>query len=725
MLFCLKLPPLFVQIHEKERFLRRLGIFFGLVLLLSVLSVLPGYAVADPTNGGWDAAWSPDSTTVAFTSGSPHGVPNLWIAKAHKPVPRKMTARGAHNPKWLPDGKTVVFGTIRRGNPIFMAIDANGEPGSEKQIEALPAGAESPVWSPDGSLIAYALPSKDGISRDLSFARMSGGGTTGLTTKLWCREWVWTPDGSKIAFTVGKSTGTSIWTVDTASKELRLIYRGFCSAINYSPDGKLLAIAVPAVESGFKISIIELASGSIKEIPVKTFNGQKLTWSNDGSHLFFVSSRKSEPAVWTVGVDGKNLTRLSRKGVPTTAPVLSPDGKRMTCEASSKRSYSPELIVCNISGRLLGALSNRGTPSFWSPVWSPKGDELAFQSDVSHMGELFIGTTVGGMSKALTPIFGGDPADVSWFADGQKLLMADSGRLLVVDRAGGKDAAKPIPNLATQVQTPRLIGDEVIFTEWGMRDAAISAMKLDGSAKRLLTQKPEDLPKPEDESEPGAQNTSDSATGNPHAELGLVGPEENLDKNAKPPVVDTWPAVSSDGKMVAFVRDGQVWLVNADGTGARQITQFKAAQGTTISVAAPCWSPRDNSIVFLAFNRESNKMALEIWICGTEAGSERLVCTEDVDTEFGAYYLACTSTPIFVQDGARILFTSLAGGEPHAVTIGLDGAGLREIVPAPSSFPSLDGAGKSLVYVDLSNSRERLRVMDLATGKSTNPLFEK
>ncbi len=157
--------------------MRNIRIVLIIVALALTCFVRAAYSDAATPNGGWDAAWSPDGATIAFVSGSPHGIPNLWLTGADKVGARQMTTKGAHDPRWLGDGKTIVFGTLRTGNSVFMSIDANGEPGSEKPVEALPAGAENPVWSPDGSLVAYAMLSKDGTSRDLKIARTSGGGS--------------------------------------------------------------------------------------------------------------------------------------------------------------------------------------------------------------------------------------------------------------------------------------------------------------------------------------------------------------------------------------------------------------------------------------------------------------------------------------------------------------------------------------------------------------------
>jgi Tol biopolymer transport system component len=183
--------------------------------------------------------------------------------------------------------------------------------------------------------------------------------------------------------------------------------------------------------------------------------------------------------------------------------------------------------------------------------------------------------------------------------------------------------------------------------------------------------------------------------------------------------------VSPDRKVVAFSRNGQVWLVEFDGKGERQITSQTPSQGSVRTVSSLAWSPGGASLLFLAFNTAASRLTLEIWTCGVDAGSEHLLYSESVNTEYGVFYSACTYPPVYIAGGKRILFTSLAGGEPHVVTIASDGTDLREMAPAPSSFPALDPNESKLAYVDLSDFHERIRILDIASGKRSAPLFRK
>lgn len=350
---------------------------------------------------------------------------------------RQLTFRGAHKPFWLPDGKTIFFGSVRSGQARYMSILADGEPGSEKLVGALLAGAQDPVWSPDGSLIAFGTTANESGSRDLWYVRADGGRAVGLTAKFWVREWAWSPDGKTIAFVVGKATGTSLWTAAPGDNKIKLLYKGFCGAPSYSP------------------LLINLADRLEKKIGVRSFGGRRIWWSSDGSRLYFESSRESEPAIWSVGASGRGLGRLTPEGTPAQGLSLDRSSEAMAFQAMLKDSYAPDLHLADADARNVRRLT-RSFHSCWSPVWSADGSRLALQSDANHANELFVSISAGKRARAVARLDNPERVEVRWFDHNKRLLVADAGRLLIVDAGGGKDAAKPVPNLDGPAQAPTL-----------------------------------------------------------------------------------------------------------------------------------------------------------------------------------------------------------------------------------------------------------------------------
>ncbi|MGO8672206.1 MAG: TolB family protein [Capsulimonadaceae bacterium] len=656
---------------------------------------------------------------IAFTSGTPHGIPNLWVTNTRgSRTYRQLTTRGANTPMWIPGSHTIVFGTLRTGIPTYMTIDADSAADSEQPAANIPAKAQDPVWTADGALFAYAVPENHGKARKLCFGRTAGGGTTGLTRNFWIREWAWSPDNSKLAFIVGKAIGSSLWTMDIQSKEMVLIYNGYCSSPAYSPDGKRIAIAVPDVNTGFTISIVDLATEAIKRLAVQSYDGQKLVWSPAGDRLYFASGRKHEPAIWSIGVDGSGLTRVTPAGTKASGLSLSPDGQQIAYSATDKSTYSSDLFISDTQGKHITKLTT-SEASYWSPVWSPDGTRIAYQSDIKHDTQIFVSRDDGSRARAVSYTTGKGQSEMDWVNDNRRILLQDVGKLIIIDTSARKNTTTVLSLLDAPAQNIQLHGDDVYYTEWQGANAHITEAKLDGSAKRLVT-KP--APPPAASPDPAADPPKDTeSTGKAHLGLGLMSPTPSVVDPADqtPPQVDATPSVSPDGKDVAFARLGQIWLVDSDGTNERKLTSFEATDVDKRLVTYPVWTPRGDSLLFLSMNNEAGTMAMELWISGTTPNTDKMIYSEAVDTEYGYYYLACTTPPVITPDGQRVVFTSLANRMPSIASVTLDGKDLRQIVPAPAAFPALAPAGDKLAYVDLTGGVERIGVLNLATGDST------
>ncbi len=105
--------------------------------------------------------------------------------------------------------------------------------------------------------------------------------------------------------------------------------------------------------------------------------------------------------------------------------------------------------------------------------------------------------------------------------------------------------------------------------------------------------------------------------------------------------VNTYPAWSPDGKRLAFRRmlgemNSEVFVANADGSGARNLTNHPAFDGW------PAWSPDGTQLAF-ASNRNSS---YQIFVMNADGSGVRLLA----NTEGRA------TAPQWGRDGARIYF---------------------------------------------------------------------
>lgn len=104
--------------------------------------------------------------------------------------------------------------------------------------------------------------------------------------------------------------------------------------------------------------------------------------------------------------------------------------------------------------------------------------------------------------------------------------------------------------------------------------------------------------------------------------LALIAPLATASAMAQSdPLWMRFPAISPDGKTVAFSYKGDIWTVPANGGQARQITTNPAYD------AYPVWSPDSRQIAF-ASSREGS---LDVYVVGKDGGTPRRVTTDSGD----------------------------------------------------------------------------------------------
>jgi tol-pal system beta propeller repeat protein TolB len=98
--------------------------------------------------------WSPDGSTIAFTSYR-DGLPYIFLMAADGSNQRRLTTSEMvqMEPDWSPDGSMIAFTTGNDLGTQIYVIDADGT-GLRKLVDA-PGYNENPAWSPDGKLIAF------------------------------------------------------------------------------------------------------------------------------------------------------------------------------------------------------------------------------------------------------------------------------------------------------------------------------------------------------------------------------------------------------------------------------------------------------------------------------------------------------------------------------------------------------------------------------------------
>lgn len=157
------------------------------------------------------------------------------------------------------------------------------------------------------------------------------------------------------------------------------------------------------------------------------------------------------------------------------------------------------------------------------------------------------------------------------------------------------------------------------------------------------------------------------------------------------------PAISPDGKTIAFSYQGDIFTVPSSGGTAKQITSNAAFD------SYPVWSPDGNHIAF-ASNREGS---IDVWVMNANGGIPKRVTTNS-----GSEY------PLRWKDNSTIMFKAsimptaksiiFAGSYPQVYTVGMDGG--RPKLFSDITMDALDiNASGDVIYIDRKGYEDEWR----------------
>jgi Tol biopolymer transport system component len=127
---------------------------------------------------------------------------------------------------------------------------------------------------------------------------------------------------------------------------------------------------------------------------------------------------------------------------------------------------------------------------------------------------------------------------------------------------------------------------------------------------------------------------------------------------------DTGPEWSADGSRIAFEREGDIYVMNADGTGATNLTN-----SPTIQDGSPTWSPDGLFIAFASVRQNSDIYAIN----ADGSGGEIQLTTDTRYDDFPAWSPDGSTIAFFAaRAGERGIFTmSASTGEPETFIQGV------------------------------------------------------
>jgi len=241
-------------------------------------------------------------------------------------------------------------------------------------------------------------------------------------------------DGKWIVFTSERNGSADIYRVHPDGSGLEQLTNdpSFDDQAAFSPDGKKIAF-VSSRNSQADIYILEIATKKLTNITNHPAGDFRPSWSTDGEWIAFSTDRDSKrpmpvftlwhsTEIYTVRVDGSELTRRTKMDTYAGSPCWSPDGKQILFYEATlqqvrnmntvmKVNSTTQLSVLNIADNIKQTIT-KDTGEKIYPRWFADGS-MAYVTWGETPGIVF----TNGKAR-----LNGDFESPSWSADGKSML---------------------------------------------------------------------------------------------------------------------------------------------------------------------------------------------------------------------------------------------------------------------------------------------------------------
>ena len=270
--------------------------------------------VRDSGIRGLAFGWSPDGSRLLVQRGS-----GLYVERLDGRHSVLLTKHGSgFNAAWSPDGTKVAFeGGPIPGHPAFRRILVVGADG--RGVRLLPGWAVDGgffsgnlTWAPDGREVVFAGRTASDERRGLYRVAADGSNTPRrIAIRAAVRspaQLMWSPDGSRLAFSAtGWGSIGDLFVMNADGSGVRRVAVGGTGAV-WSPDGSMLAFRTHGRGAAW---IVRADGTHRKRLPPNSWGG--LSWSPDSRYVAFPGGLGHAPNgdVWAVRPDGTGLTRIA------------------------------------------------------------------------------------------------------------------------------------------------------------------------------------------------------------------------------------------------------------------------------------------------------------------------------------------------------------------------------------------------------------------------------
>ncbi|WP_166422040.1 LpqB family beta-propeller domain-containing protein [Paraglaciecola sp. 20A4] len=385
------------------------------------------------------------------------------------------------------------------------------------------------------------------------------------------------------------------------------VNQGTAMSVSVSPDGKWLAIDLQG-----SLWTLSSEGGEATKITDVFDDAHQPTWSPDGKTLAYFAFIDGGYDLWSIEPDGSNRQQLTWGPYDDREPVWSPDGSKIAFASDRKGTYtSYNIWTLNMASGELTAITDDIYENRM-PTWSANGKEITYTSMRDKQYGLW-STDIRDLNEKLILTDTAVINNPSWSPSGKLAYSRSNGHKmqLLIDQkiVSGEDDVFPFqPSWTKNGQYYYVAEGEIKRGQ--LTSKSISTIPF--SAK-LKSGKEEYV-----------RSVRDFSSAEENAAVGVVR-----------------PALSPDGKKVAFVALGNLYLMTI-GQEPENLTDDHYMQ------ADPSWSPDGK---YLVYSSDQGGDMMQLWTREIATGKERQL------TNITTQPLEATWSP----DGKRIAYLNVDG----------------------------------------------------------------
>jgi Tol biopolymer transport system component/DNA-binding winged helix-turn-helix (wHTH) protein len=268
-------------------------------------------------------AFSPDGGTVAFVRGiTPGVVSDVYVVPSSGGEPRRLThdntwIMGA--PAWTPDGRDIVFSSMRAGLASLWRVSASGST-PPRPLVGVGLNASGPSVSRKGNQLVYQQTDfKNNVWRlNMSDEKTRRGPPSIVISDKGpsLARPHFSPDGKRIAFESDRLGYANLWTCDSDGSNCSQLtsLHGTSGAATWSPDGRQIAFEFRPKQHS-EVYVAEVGGGPPRLL--ETFSGSDNggpNWSRDGKWIYFYSNHGGSLQIWKMQLNGGSPVQVTTKG---------------------------------------------------------------------------------------------------------------------------------------------------------------------------------------------------------------------------------------------------------------------------------------------------------------------------------------------------------------------------------------------------------------------------